>query len=345
MEEPMEFTEIFGRGWQVFWRTRSLWILGILAALFGQSEYNVSANFNQTNTTSRSTPFDPSGDIPNPFEQGPIADFIANPMPYILGFLAISVIFGLIWFLIGTIFSGGLVHGSLQADRDAPIAVGSSLRAALQRFGSLLGINIITAIPNLIVAIIAVAIFIPLFTQMLPVFTDPTSFDPGTGLFGALLGGFACFFILALLSIPFSAAFYFMKILGTRACFIDNSGAIASLKTGWRMLRKNLGRILLVWLVLAVIAVLFGLLAGIPMLALSFGAFSSMEPADIFAFGPTVIGAFAVLFAYSLLVSVVIGGMLTAFNATVWTVLFRDTTAREEPPPAYTPTYTLSSTT
>src|SRR6187455_2445154 len=68
---------------RIFRQTKALWVLGIVAALFGQNEYGFSVNYSErvpaSSTTQPDAPF--AGLLANPW----VASFLADPIPYLIG--------------------------------------------------------------------------------------------------------------------------------------------------------------------------------------------------------------------------------------------------------------------
>src|SRR2546423_7480568 len=75
---------------RIFRQTKGLWLLGILAALFGQNEYGFSVNYSERVSASSTTqPDAPFADIlANPW----VVAFVANPLPYLVGIGALALI-------------------------------------------------------------------------------------------------------------------------------------------------------------------------------------------------------------------------------------------------------------
>lgn len=318
----MDYTEVFSRAWRIFRGARTLWIMGVLSAFFGEGEYSFSANVNQQ---INATPGGPTPELPPFFEGETFRSFIENPWPYLLPLIGAVLVMSLIRMVIGSIMRGALIHMTGEAEREAPIALMASLRAGWGRLAPVFLIGLIVALPSLLVMIVALVLFIPLFFQII---RNPGELDPSQML-PTLLGAVACFLPLTLISVVLSLVLSLIERLALRSCVLDHLGVGASMRQGWQLIRRNLGRVLFTWFVLAAAGVLFSLLAALP-------AFAVLLPLSTGLFQPgwetNLVASFVFLFLYGLVVGVGIGGVLSSYNATVWTVLYTSIRARDQEP-------------
>jgi hypothetical protein len=127
-------------------------------------------------------------------------------------------------------------------------------------------------------------------------------------------------FILA--TIVFTVALTFINRLGARAVVLEQIGATAALGRGYTLLRKRLGRVLLVWLLSVAVGIALGIcvaIAGavlvIPAVVIAFAAYAS---------GSSAWWLVIVLAALILLpIFLVISAFLAAQSSTYWTLAFR----------------------
>jgi hypothetical protein len=94
-------------------------------------------------------------------------------------------------------------------------------------------------------------------------------------------------------------------------------------------MRHHLGYTALTWGLGVAISILFSVLAGLPALALLIPMSTNMLAGN---FSGLTIALIAGLVIYSLFVGVVVGGILTSLNATVWSLLFRALRADQQLP-------------
>jgi hypothetical protein len=136
----------------------------------------------------------------------------------------------------------------------------------------------------------------------------------------------------------FVYAFYlgFLDRLGTRAAVLEQVGARAALVRGHRLLRRRLGRVLLVWLLSIAVGIAVGICAAIalaivviPIAVAGFVAYASGSPLLWIAI---VVGI--VIF---LPIALVVEGFVIAQSSTYWTLAFRRLEIDQAPAYGYVP--------
>jgi hypothetical protein len=325
----MDVQNLFRRSYAIWWRVRSLWVAGIIAALFGYGEYGASANFQQRTQT---FPTGPGSASPfgNLAENPQIAWLIANLGLIIGGLLLVGLVWGLIAGLLGALANGAMIQIAAAAERGQPAGLDDGLRAGQARAWPLFLINLLMVLPGLVLVLVGFAVFGTLFWRVISGGIDG-SLDQPAQILPALLGGLACFLPLVLLGALLSVILRLIGRFAARACVIEGLGPIASLRRSLALIRSNIGSTLLLWVMLGILSLLVSALLAIPTVALAFSL-----SADFFRAGFAGLSALSVvgLLAYSLVVNVGLGGVLTSFNATVWTLLYRSFVQREAAPVA-----------
>ena len=305
----MNYTDILMSSGRLVWNRRVLWLIGMLAALFGQGGYRFSVNYNQSIPSSTgSTPALP------PSLERLANDFMQNYIPYIVGTVALLLIWSLIALFIGWLALGALI--TIVAREE------TSWRAAFShsrsRLGALVLIAIVLALPMLLLVLIGVSIaliaLVPLFTTALATEASPELFLPR--IFGAL----ACAIPLIFLGILINLVFQGINIFAARVCVLEERGVGASIRRGWALLKSNIGYALLNGLILVAIGFAFSLVAAIPAFALLLMSAPKMLEG---IWDMQVMLAFAGLIIYSLVMNVVVAGILTSFAETTWTKLYQ----------------------
>jgi hypothetical protein len=298
---------------RLFWHTKALWFLGMLAALFGQNEYGFSVNYSESApSSSPGSAASPFGDFSaNPM----LASFLANPLPYLAAIGAIVLLWWIIATLVGWLVQGTMIDLVDQTDQQLAPSVRASFRHSRAQIWPLFLINLIVSLPTLIVVIIAAALFIPL---MLTVFRSAT--PDFSALVPRIVGTLLCLVPLFLLNALAGVALRLLNILAARACLLEGLSARASLRQGWLLLRRNLGYTVLNWFVLLIVGAGFSFVAAIPALLLLVPAARAFLHNEwtTFAYG-AAIG----VTVYFIVMSLGVGGILTGFNSTVWTVLYQ----------------------
>ena len=113
----------------------------------------------------------------------------------------------------------------------------------------------------------------------------------------------------------------FLSPQAERAIVIENEGIISGLKRGWGVLTKNLGPILVVWLILLVSGLVVVLVIALPVLVFVVPAVIAFAMSGNQAsYTPLIIAGLCIL-AY-IPVSLVANGILSAYVQSVWTLTY-----------------------
>gem|GEM_PF-1311483 len=329
----MSYPDLFKRAALLWWRTRSLWPLGVLAALMGTGDYS-AGNFNSGVNLSTNT--GGTGDVsPELLEQWgrnpALLALVENPAPFLIGLAVVIVLWTLIASLIGQLAHGAMIRVADVADQGYQASIGDGLRVGAARLLPMFLLNLLLALPVLIMLVAFFVVIGALVAQL--VAAGAGAFEtPESGLlaFGGLL---FCLVPLVLGMIAVSLALSFFTRIAQRACVLEGRGAVASLRRSWRLVTRNFGNVLLNWIALLMLGAVFGIVATLPALAIAIPAgLGFLRSGEI----PwlTLLG----LLLYGFVTSVLVGGVLSSFNSALWTVLFRTFVAREavgeQPTPA-----------
>lgn len=318
------FVDLLKRSFALWWRVKLLWPLGMLAALVGYGDATVGGNFNVSQQFSA----DSEADLPpwaRDLAESPLVQaFIANPWPYIIGVIGFVLVWALVAALVGALAHGALIRVADVADQGYAASLGDGLRVGAARVAPLFLINLILALPVLVVVLgIAAVVGFSVVRLIASSEGGAGPSNPGA-LIASLLGLFFCVFGVIVLLWVVGLVLGVWARLAQRACVIEARGPIASLGRGWRLIVRNLGLTLLTWLLQGVLGGIVGFLLAIPAVALAFPLLLSVAQG-----GALPVGLIVALVLYAIVASVTVGGLLTAFNSTMWTVVYRAFVARE----------------
>jgi hypothetical protein len=315
----MDYGKVITESFNIFWKHRSLWIFGIMAAIFGQSDYSFSVNYQEGVSF---TPGDvPSlEDFPFPFQNTIFTNFLENPMPYI----AVAISISLIWWVISNIF-GWLAQGAMigmadEADRTGSTSLGSGWRTGVNRLFPLFFITLLLALPTLIAIIPAIIWGLQILSQFSGFFTSPNPEQSFESIFPSFISGLACLVPSICLGGLMGWVFGLLNKLAARSCVLEELGVIDSIKRGWRVMISNIGYTLLTWLILVVTSMIFGFVAAMPALVLWIPTARAILHSNWSAI--STISAL-IMGLYSIIAVVGIGGVLTSFNSTLWTKSYK----------------------
>jgi hypothetical protein len=296
----MNYGDLIRDAFRITWHNRFLWFFGFFVGGTGGS-FNFPANFGG------------QGGMPFRTRPGPWQWISEHLTLFLTVVIAVVVLLALVFIVLALISHGALAESVAALHRGEPRRFGLAWRAGTANFWRVLLLKVLFILMALgLVLLLA----IPVLLGGLAVFslTDST----GVRILSVVLGVIYVFVALIVVFIPFAIVnqFALRELVVSRRRILDSVGG------GFGLLRRNLGRSLLVWLlqlgvmlglgiaVLAVIAILGAILLG-PAIALF---------ATDHATAGIVAGAVGgVLFLVPLFV---ISGAVSAFNHTYWTLAY-----------------------
>jgi len=299
----MDYGNVLARAWQISWRWKVLWILGLLAGL-GRA---MSGGSNTRYTMG-------SG------EWGGPADFGIPPQVFgaLAGAACLGIIIGIVLWVISVIARGGLIAGVQQVEEEGDTSFGRAWRAGASRFWTLFGIGILAAIPMII------AILLGVFVLGTTVFAgiQASGSSSGLGGIGAILAPAVCcsliffcgLFILTLVLAQ-------IRIYAERAAIMEDLGWIDAFKRGWEVLKENLGPTIILWIIFFFVGLGLALLIGAALVVLMLpfiAILTSTDPAS-WAVGPLCCGG-----VFIAVILAAITAFIETFTSATWTLAYRD---------------------
>jgi len=318
----MNYTTIFKEALSTFWRHKSLWIFGIVITLFGQGEYSFRINYRE------SYPADQGG-LPSMPGSDLLIKMLDNPIPYIIGFGLLSLMFWIITSLIGWWSQSALISMVDEIDQNGSTSINHGWNAGKQRAVPLTIIAVLFTLPKALINLPVIAGGIWLFSQFSDLYKDmllgrtpspeemQTVFEP---IMSNIFLGFACIVPLVCIAGVLGWCLGLLNKVTARSFVLENLTIVSSIKRGWKITLKNPGNILLNGIVLIVIGVIFGWFAAIPALLLWVPVARAILHQS---WTTTTTIAAIVMGFYFLFVVVGLGGILTSFNSILWTKLYR----------------------
>jgi len=309
----MNYGELLGEAFRIAWRTRYLWFFGLFIS-GGETSLNISVPPNPAGTNPEGLPTWLIG-------LGQWArENVALALILGIGMLLVLLLVFLGFWIIS---AGGLAETVSALHRGERRSFASTWRAGVRNFWRvflyLVLLCLIWLVPlALIGSLAALGIFgiVSAGSELLRV------------LFISLIIP-AAFALLLVVSVPL----YLVQQLALRELVIGGRGLVASVGSGYRMFRHNLGRTILVWLIqfgiaLAVVITLsiVGSIIGIAQ-AVGFLALSGAAPY------PLVVG---LAIGAGLIVSlplIVLWAAFGVFNHAYWTLAYLRLTAQPTPSP------------
>jgi hypothetical protein len=323
----MNYGKIISDSFRIFWKHKSLWAFGIIAALVGQGDYSFSVNYRESTIGTQSA-------IPNLFASFLVV-FLSNPVPYLICVAVIGLSTWLLFDFVGWFAKGALIGMVNEIDMKGTTSVGNGWHIGEARAVSLFSVSLVLALPRFIVLASAFVLALPVWLPLLQLVAGSSTGETPNPeqmqeafrtTFPDLLGVFLLICGLICLTGILGWGMSLWNTLAARSCVTENLGVLASLRKGGQIAVRNIGYVLLNWLILAILSTVYGFIAALPALALWIPTAQALLH-NTWSF-PTIIAA--VLFGvYFLATSVCLGGVLTTFNSTLWTKLYKSLVSKE----------------
>ncbi|MCX7838603.1 MAG: hypothetical protein N2559_03990 [Anaerolineae bacterium] len=319
----MDYGKIVARAFEITRKHRALWLFGILLALFGGGGGGGSGNFN----------------IPSGGDNFPRLPTLSSEVWQIITILIIALVcFAVIWLVLSIILRFvsraaliGLVQ-ELEAEQKAP-TVGRGFSIGAEHFWRLLGIALVINIPLAIISLVIVIIaLLPLLMAIAPLISAGRS-APSELIAVALSGG-----AISILLICCAALFLFALNLVivpfyqfiTRACVIQKLGVMDSIRAGYHIVRANLGKVAVLYILAIGISIGFGIV--ILIVTLLFFAIIAGVGFAVYAVVQSEMPALIVAGIVAIpviLVLIFVSGLYATFESTYWTLGYRAVTTTE----------------
>lgn len=311
----MDYIDTIKRGFAHTWNNKFMWVLGFLAALGSGSGFsNSNYSFNSGDTAGIESMLTP--------------ERIAALSAGLVAFGCIAFIVGIILWLVSLSAKGGLIGAVAQMERGSGkptfrSAFGMGWKKVWRLVGMTLALFIVPAILFAIVigGFIAAAGGAALMASTLD--------DPSAAL-GAGIGGLALVFICLLcLLIPFMIVLSFIYPFAFRGIILRDLGVMDSIRHGWKVLKGNLGEIILLALAFFLINIVILIVAAAIMvpIALAVGVpFVMLSGSD----ATVITGILAVLgIVIGLVVFALVSAIATAWQSSTFTIGYLRWTSKE----------------
>ncbi len=301
----MPYWQLVSRSFAIAWRHKYLWLLALFAGESGGGASFNSGTSQPVGTTRR------NGNVP---DFGAIPQQVSNWFSQNLGLVVlVAILLIVLWvafFVLAAVCEGAVVRASAEHDAERPFGLRVAWRCGVATMGAIIRLRLIVLVLVLPIWIVLLALLVGFVAALL-------NHNAGAAVAVALVG-----LLVLLAAIPYSIYLGFLTLLGARAAVLEQLGARAALGRAHHLVRKRLGRVLLVWLVWIATAFAVSLCAAVVLAVL-------VVPATllaIFAFttGSAVLWAAVALIALILLpVVLIVEGFVLAQGSTYWTIAFR----------------------
>ena len=308
----MPYWDLVTRSFRIAWKHKYLWLI----ALFSGEGGGASFNYSQGSTPRR-------GNAPVPDAatvQQQLTTWISDHAALLVALGVVVFVLTVAFFILAAVCEGATVRASAEHDAERPFGLGPAWRAGVATMWTVVRFRLLLVALALPLLVVFGGFAIVIFVIALH------------GNYGAVVGLFLVALLLVLVAIPYAVYLSFLDRYGTRALVLEQLAARPSLVRGHRLLRKRLGRSLLVWLISVGVAIGLGIglacllaIVFIPLLLIGFAVGSVSQAALI----PLIALGVLVLLPLALVVQ----GFVAAQGSTYWTVAFRRLDV-DYPPPA-----------
>lgn len=317
----MDYLENVKKSLRMIWKHKWLWWLGILASL---TSGGGNFNFNFYNFQGVPDIFKENGESTgqtsamlgkvlgatttgNQFQQilENIRNLFTNNIFWIVLIAFILLILGIVLFVISISARGGLISAVAKLAKKEETNFSESISSGFRRFFSLFGAGIIIALIILLGVILVAAPAIIL------------GFIPGVGwIFSIAIA------IIGLLFLMVLAIFAgFVSEFAFRVIMIEGMGAIEALRESYRLVRKEIVKVIIIWLINVLSSIVFGiatallfLVLGLPLLFAGFG---------IAVLGGVVLVLYIIFAALLLLaLGLFLSGVFHSYISAFWTLSY-----------------------
>jgi len=302
------FGDVLTRAWQIVWRHRILWLFGILAGCGrGGSRFNSGSSGGD----------DGFGQLPP--EVMRFLQFIEENLTTFIVVVCIVVL--LLWALtifLGTIGRIGLIRGTVQAEAGAErLIFGQLFSESAPYFWRMFGLSLLVALPVLVVVAVLVA--------GLAAFIVSASggSDPGAiGLIGIVPVIIGCFCLL----IPVLWVVGMIVRQAENAIVLEDMRVLPALSRGWEVFRANLGPVIIMSIILAIIAGVIGFVLAIPLFLIVFPSMIAFSVGEGQSSTPLVLMGVGLCIYLPILL--ILNGIMTAYIESAWTLTYMRLTTK-----------------
>ena len=286
----MDIGEVLRRAWEITWKNKGLWILGILAACTGGGGGGGGSSSYQQSS------YQFSGD-----EWPGLQRFFGNIPEETLVLAAVALalvalLLVVVLFVLGILGQAGLIAGFARADETGTVTLAEAWRLGLPHFWRLLGALAIVLVVGVVLALL---VGIPLI------------------LLSVVTCGLA---LLCLIPLAMVANVYITFV--QNSIVVEKLPVLTSFRRAWDVLRANLGMVVVVGLILVIGGFIVGLLIAAPLIAIALPAMLAFSVGGEQGIRTGTIVALACGLGY-LPGMILLNGILQTYVSGTWTLTYR----------------------
>jgi len=312
----MPYWEVVMRSFRISWNHKYLWLIALFS---GEGGGGFSFNYSQPSAP-RGSPTPNFATI-----QQQVTTWIADHVALIVLLAILWLLLVILFFILAAVCEGATVRASAEHDAERPFGLRWAWRSGVTTMWVIVRFRLILLALGLPVFLLAVGLGAGIAVSVVK------------GNSGAVAVLVVLALLLALLAIPYLIYLTLLDRLGTRTAVLELIAARPAIVRAHRLLRKRLGRTLLVWLLSIAVGIVLAIALAC-LLAIVFVPLFLIG-AVAFASGTAAFLPFLILGVLILLpVGLVVQGFVAAQSSTYWTLAFRRLDLDQAPAYPYQPT-------
>ena len=301
----VQYWTVVTRSFRIAWRHKYLWLVAFFA---GESGSGFSGNSGYQSSLPRGS----NGARPDFNSAYNSATSWLNS--HIGLIVVLTVVFLLFWialFVLAAVCEGAAVRGAAEHDAERPFGLGLAWQAGRASMGTIIRIRLLLFALGLPAAILLIAILGGFVVAIV-------NGNAGAAVLLGLVGAF-----LGLAGIVY---FIYLDVLGrlsARAAVLEQvTSARAAMSRGHALVRKRLGRVVLVWLLALVVGFVVGIGFAIALAVVAIPLIVTGAIAAAAGSGALVVVILVAIVIF-LPVIFIVAGFLSAQSSTYWTLAYR----------------------
>lgn len=319
----MDYWGVVTRSFRISWNHKYLWLIGLFAGEGGGGGFNFNFSSPPSSTGRPGTSVGGSQEINGSVDytafQHQVTTWLSDHIGLIVALVIVWLVVVVAFFILSAVCEGATVRASAEHDAERPFGLGMAWRVGVATMWVMIRFRLLIIALGLPVTILAIALGVGIVLSFVN-----NNLGAGFGLIG--LG-----VLLVILAIPYAIYLFFLDRLGSRAVVLEQLGGTAAIVRAHGLLRKRLGRSLLVLLIGVAVGIAIGIglacvyaIISLPFALIGVIAYSTNSVAVV----PIVVLGALIL----LPISVVITGYFSAQGSTYWTLAFRRLDLDPQPP-------------
>ncbi len=321
--QTMDYVGILKEAWDVTWRNRALWILGLFVtggASISTGRSMSSGDMEAWNGGAQNGTTVTGLEIQQAFDEmgaelgvqfGQVADWVPWLIVTGIVLLFVALIVGLIFAVLGIAARGGLVHQVNEALEGRPVRASAGWRMGFRYFWRVLGIGILLMLPGFVLAGIGAAAFF--------VFGGLAMLVEGAAIPGFVTMGIVLA-LVAIVALPVSIIISMLYEVSFRHAILAETGVIDSIKASWSDLWGRRG-VASMWLVMIIVYIVLAVLAGIVLVPLGL-TIALVVAGSVAAGGVGMLWLIVPASVFMLAVFMLIKAVFSTFVSAAWTSFY-----------------------